>query len=399
MEANICDINHLDADVLLPPRKRLLAGFKKQSSDGDAALAPVAVASSSSSSAASPSSPAPTLSPSPLFPSPPSPTPCSPSSSEFQARLNNLLTSHFNNNHNLSPDQIVEASKSAAEAAVKAAEAARAAAQEKAIIATKAVTAAKSALALVASFPGEAASKERCLKKNKLKKHVQVQLLYKKHQPIENYRDDEELARKLHRVINSSPRISKNSSSSDLKGHKNKKPKSSPTSERTRVSNGSVVFGGNLSPMCNGHAIAGELDSEGSIDDEACTSTADEKTSKFEKAAQLEMDNGEAESSHSKDKVWGDASSPGKRRGRLKLRKLPLSICSSRDQAKPKDDIFPRSSPLADKNMANPTTRNKPLFSMEPSANNPMAIDVPPMRKCQEFKSPASVKQNKVIQS
>ncbi|KAF2312508.1 hypothetical protein GH714_034908 [Hevea brasiliensis] len=310
MEANVCDINHLDADVLLPPRKRLLAGFKKQSSDGDAALASPAVASSSSS--ASPSSPPPTLSPSPVSPSPPLPTPFSPSSSEFQARLNNLLTSHFNNSHNLSPEQIMEASKSTADAAVKAAEAARAAAQEKAIIATKAVTAAKSALALVASFPKEAASKEKNLKKNKLKKHVQVQLLYRKHQPIENYRDDEELARKLHRVINSSPRISKNSSSSDFKGHKNKKPKSSPTSERTRISNGSVAFGGNLSSMCNGHAIAGELDSEASIG-EVCTSTADEKTSKYEKADQLEMDDGEAESSHSKEKICGGAGSPGKK--------------------------------------------------------------------------------------
>ncbi|KAJ9146858.1 hypothetical protein P3X46_029077 [Hevea brasiliensis] len=395
MEANICDINHLDADVLLPPRKRLLAGFKKQNSDGDAALAPPAVASSSSS--ASPSSPPPPT-PSPSSPSPPSPTPCSPSSSEFQARLNNLLTSHFNNNRNLSPEEIVEASKSAADAAVKAAEAARATAQEKAIIAAKAVTAAKSALALVASFPEEAASKERNLQRNKLKKHVQVQLLYKKHQPIENYRADEELARKLHRVMNSSPRISKNPSSSDFKGHKNKKPKSSPTSERTRISNGSVAFGGNLSSMCNGHGVAGELDSEGSIG-EVCTSTANEKTSKYEKDTQLDMDNGEAESSHSKEKIWGDAGSPGKKRGRLKLKKLPLSICSSRDQAKPKDDIFPRSCPLTDKNMGNSTTRNKPLFSKEPSGDNLMPIDVAPMRKCQEFKAPACVKQNKVIQS
>ena len=31
----MCDVNLLDADVLLPPRKRLLAGLKKQSSDSD----------------------------------------------------------------------------------------------------------------------------------------------------------------------------------------------------------------------------------------------------------------------------------------------------------------------------------------------------------------------------
>ncbi|XP_050227551.1 uncharacterized protein LOC126677121 [Mercurialis annua] len=207
MEANVCDINQLDADVLLPPRKRLLAGYKKQSSDGDAVLHPPAVASSSSS--ASPTSPALPL----QSPSPPS--------SEFQARLSNLLSSHFsNNNYNLSPEQIIDASKSAAIAAVRAAEAARIAAHEKAAIAAKAVAAAKSALAMVAAFPEEASRKERYLKRNKLKKHVQVQLLYEKHQPVKNCRDDEELARKLHRVMNSSPRTSKNSSSSEIKGHK-----------------------------------------------------------------------------------------------------------------------------------------------------------------------------------
>ncbi|KAJ6678182.1 hypothetical protein OIU85_008742 [Salix viminalis] len=348
MEANICDINHSDADVLLPPRKRLLAGFKKQSSDGDGAcLLPVVGSSSSSASRSSPSTRP-----------PPSPTPCSPSSSEFQGRLNKLLRSHFNNSHNLSPEQIVEASKSAAEAGVKAAEAARAAAQEKAISAAKAVTAAKSAVALVASFPEEAASKDKYLKRNKVKKHVQVQLLYKKHQPVENYRDDEELARKLHRVMNSSPRISKNSSS-----HRNKKPKSSSSWERSRASNGSIIFAENP-PFCNGHAIAGELDSDDSIQ-EAPTSIPDEK------------------------------------RGRLKLKKLPLSICNSKDQSNPKEDSLPRSLPLTDKNMGNPiTTRVKPLFPLVPSTATLMHIESTPTWKCQQFKAPASgVKQNKVVQS
>ncbi|CAK7355565.1 unnamed protein product [Dovyalis caffra] len=389
MEANICDINHLDAGVLLPPRKRLLAGFKKQSSDGDGASHPPIIASSSSS--ASPSSPSP--------PSPPSPTACSPSSSEFQTRLNNLLSSHLNNSHSLSPEQIVEASKSAAEASVKAAEAARAAAQEKAIIAAKAVTAAKNALALVAAFPEEAAGKDKYLKKNKLKKHVQVQLLYKKHQPVENYRDDEELARKLHRVMNSSPRISKNSSSSDLKGgHRNKKPKSSPSSERTRVSNGSIMFGENPPSFCNEHAIAGELDSDDSIQ-EAHTSKPDERALKCEKAGQLDTDNGEAESNHLKEKTWGDSGSPSKKRGRQKLKKLPLSICNSKDQSNAKEDSLPRSLPLTDKTVDNPTTRSKPLFPMEPSAGTLMQIEPTPMWKCQEFKAPACVKQNKVVQS
>ncbi|KAL9393823.1 hypothetical protein Peur_013108 [Populus x canadensis] len=385
MEANICDISHLDADVLLPPRKRLLAGFKKQSSDVDGASRPPIVASSSSS--ASPPSPS------------PSPTPRSPSSSEFQTQLNILLSSHFNSSHNLSPEQIVEASRSAAEAAVKAAEAARAAAQEKAIIAAKAVSAARSALALVASFPEEAASKDKFLKKNKLKKHVQVQLLYKKHQPVENFRDDEKLARKLHRVMNSSPRISKNSSSSDLKGgHRNKKHKSSPSSERIRVSNGSTMFGENLPSSCNGHAIAGELDSDESIQ-EAHTSIPDEKALKYEKTGQLDIDNWEAESSHLKEKNRGDSGSPSKKRGRLKLKKLPLSICNSKDQSNPKEGSLPKILPLADKTMGNPTSRSKPLFPMEPSSGTLVQIEATSIWKCQEFKAPACIKQNKVVQS
>ncbi|KAJ4837931.1 hypothetical protein Tsubulata_022524 [Turnera subulata] len=390
MEANICDTNHLDADVLLPPRKRLLAGFKKQSSDGDSGPNPTMIPSSSSS--ASPSSPP------PPSPSPPPMTPSSPSSTEFQNRLSNLLSSHFSNSQNLSPEQIVEASKSAAVAAVKAAEAARAAAQEKAILAAKAVTAAKSALALVASFPEDAASRDKSLKKNKLKKHVQVQLLYKKHQPVENSGDDEELARKLHRVMNSSPRISKNSPSSDPKGHKNKRLKTSPISERARVSDGSIVLGGNPTSMCNGHVVTGGLDSDGSIREEY-TSVGDENASKYEKAAQLEMNNGEAESSQSKERALGDAGSPGRKKGRLKLKKLPLSICNSRDEAQPKEDTVPRSSPLTDKNMGNPTSCSKPLFPVEPSPGSLMPIGATPTWKCQEFKAPACVKQNKVMQS
>jgi len=147
MEANICDVNHLDADVLLPPRKRLLAGLKKQSSKADGAsrlslvASPSASASASAFASASASAPA-----------------CAPSSaalSDFEIRLNNLLSSH-SSHPNLTPEEIVEASKSAAIAAAKAAEVARAAAEEKAAIASKAMAAVKRALDLVASFAEEA---------------------------------------------------------------------------------------------------------------------------------------------------------------------------------------------------------------------------------------------------
>lgn len=376
MEGNLCDVNHLDADVLLPPRKRLLAGLKKQSPEGDSSswLSLVSATASASASASSSSSP---------------------SSSELNTRLNRILTSH---DPNLSPEELVEVSKSAAAAAVKAAENARAAAEDKAAIAAKAVAAAKSALDLVASFSDEIASKEKHLKKNKLKKHVPVQLLYKKHQPIENCKKDEELARKLHRAINSSPRISRNPSSSDSKGHKHKKPKISQSSEVARISNGSTVLDQDPAPACNGHAVAGKLDFEDTILD-MYKNKAAEKAYRNDKSGRSEMDNGEAESSQTKEKNWDDMPASGKKRGRVKLKKLPLSVCTFRDKANPKEDVGARSSPLTDMNMGNPTTGNKPLFPVESSADSMLPIEPTPVWKCQEFKAPACVKQNKVMQS
>ncbi|WVZ12862.1 hypothetical protein V8G54_017392 [Vigna mungo] len=179
---NVCDVNHLDVDVLLPPRKRLLAGLKKQSSDGYVAASPSrVVASCATVSKAVSSSP-------------------SSYSVEFEARLKNLLSSHPTN-LNLTSEEVVEASKAEAVAAVKAA---KAAAEEKVEIAAKAVAAAKRALDLIASFSEEAmgSSKERNPKKNKLKKHLPVHFLYKKYQQIENCGTDEELAQKLHRAMN-----------------------------------------------------------------------------------------------------------------------------------------------------------------------------------------------------
>ncbi|KAK9284561.1 hypothetical protein L1049_023736 [Liquidambar formosana] len=364
MEANICDINHLDGDVLLPPRKRLLAGLKKQSSDGPLRI---------------------------LLPAT--------TSSELDTRLNNLLGSHLNN-PSRSPEEIVEATRSAAIAAAKVAEAARAAAEEKAAIASKAVAAAKSALELVASVSEETGRKERYSKKNKLKKHVPVQLLYKKHQPIENYRTDEELARKLHRAMNSSPRISKNSSSSDWKNHKHKKPKISPMIEKTRVSNGGIVLEGNPHSTCSGNAVPREVDSEGSSR-EVCTIKVDEKASKFSKADQLEMDSGEAGYSHSKEKnreALDDTYTTGRKRGRIKLKKLPLSICTFRDQANP-NELKSASSPLTEETRGKPMAGNMPLFPVESSADGVMSVEAASTWKCQDFKAPQCVKQNKIMQS
>ncbi|KAI9077336.1 hypothetical protein K1719_040649 [Acacia pycnantha] len=379
---NGCDANHLDGDVLLPPRKRLLAGLKKQSSDGDAAAgspSPAAASCVITPEAASPSSAS--------------------VSSEFEARLKHLLNSH-SNNPNLTTEEIAEASKRAAEAATKAAEAAKAIAEEKAARAAKAVAAAKSALDLVASFSEEAITKERNLKRNKLKKHLPVQLLYRKNRPLENCRKDEELARKLHRAMNSSPRISKNSPNSDSKGNKHKKPKNSSSFEITEVSDAGMAVGQDCLSLNNGHAVGGKNGYEVSIQ-EACSSKEDKKGGKYDKYSQMEIYNGEAESSHSKEKISEDLSPIGKKRGRVKLKKLPLSICTSKDKAQPREERRAGSSSLTDINADRDREAlvNIPLFQVESSTERVIPIEATSMWKCQEFKAPACIKQNKVVQS
>ncbi|KAL0677220.1 hypothetical protein Bca4012_005201 [Brassica carinata] len=243
MATNGCDVNQLDSNLLLPPRKRLLAGFKKQNSNGS---------SSSSTSYSNGSS--------------------SSASTVVQTHLDNLLTSH----QSPSPEEL----KATAALAVKIAKAARAAANEKAIIASKAVAAAKSALELFASFPAETV-KER---KNKQKKHVPVHVLYSK---------DEDLARRLNQAIKNSPRV--------LTGHRNKKLKSVATYENS---------GAISSTMYDGNDVAGVVDSDTSTDDDEVDRTR----------------------VNGKEKTGEGSSSLGKRRGRVKLKKLPLSMCASKGQ-------------------------------------------------------------------
>ncbi|KAF3440252.1 hypothetical protein FNV43_RR18536 [Rhamnella rubrinervis] len=314
----------------VPIGKSSACRIEKQSSDGDNGLQ-LSLVPTSSSPASSSFASASVLASS------------SPSSSEFNTRLNNLLSSH---NANLSPEEIVEASKLAASAAVKAAESARVAAEEKAALAAKAVAAAKSALDLVASFSEEA-----------------------------NCRKDEELARKLHRAINSSPRISKNSPSSDLKGHKHKRPKILSTSEKLK-SNGGMLLEQSPAAASNGHAVAGQLDSEGAIR-ESYKNKADEKPYGYDKTGQLEIYYGEAESSQTNERTWDDTS----------------------PTANPKEESDTRNVPLADMNIGNPTAGSMPLFSMEPSSEGVMPIEATSVWKCQEFKAHTCVKQNKVMQS
>ncbi|KAJ0254342.1 hypothetical protein HA466_0108530 [Hirschfeldia incana] len=263
--------NACDADTLLPPRKRLLAGFKKQNSNGSSSTS---YSDGSSSSA----------------------------STDVQTHLDNLLSSQLNddNNHGRSPEELAQTSKATAALATKIAKAARAAANEKAFIASKAVAAAKSALELFASFPAETV-KERSPRKNKQKKHVPVHVLYSKGVA------DEELARRLNRAIDNSPRV--------LSGHRNKKQKSV------------------ASTMYDGHDVAGVVDSDTSTDDEIDRIRVNKKVLLCNDNA-LKEKTGE-----------GSGSSLGKRRGRVKLKKLALSMCASKDQ---ENGIITKSkSPLA----------------------------------------------------
>uniref|UniRef100_A0A803KSP4 Uncharacterized protein n=1 Tax=Chenopodium quinoa TaxID=63459 RepID=A0A803KSP4_CHEQI len=292
MDANECGTNHLDADVRLPPRKRLLAGLKKQS--------------------------------------------CS--------------------------ETIAE---------------------EKAAIAAKAVAAAKSALDKVASISEETSSKDKHHKKNKLKKHVPVQLLYKKHQPVESCGTDEELARKLHRAINSSPRINRNSPGSDSKSHKHKKLKVSPPSEKSGVAN------------------EGGMDCEGS-NEEPFTVKLDDRVSKFTKPDEMEVDSGEAESSQSKVKTFtpsDDVCTNGRKRGRIKQKKLPLSLCSSKDQSNPKEDLILTNSLLSRGRTDKSTARHVSLLSLETPAENVTPMEVAQTWKCQDFKVSQCLNQDKAVQS
>lgn len=384
MDANECGTNHLDADVRLPPRKRLLAGLKKQS------------CSESNSQCSQENNPSPIPSPTP------SPSLSASPLSEFDVRLNNLLKS-YKNGSNMSPEEIAEAAGSAAAAAAKAAEAARAVAEEKAAIAAKAVAAAKSALDKVASISEETSSKDKHQKKNKLKKHVPVQLLYKKHQPVESCGTDEELARKLHRAINSSPRINRNSPGSDSKSHKHKKLKVSPPSEKSGVANGTSARDENakLPSACNGDVIEGGMDCEGS-NEEPFTVKLDDKVSKFTKPDEMEVDSGEAESSQSKVKTFtpsDDVCTNGRKRGRIKQKKLPLSLCSSKDQSNPKEDLILTNSLLSRGRTDKSTARHVSLLSLETPAENVTPMEVAQTWKCQDFKVSQCLNQDKAVQS
>ncbi|CAN7126419.1 unnamed protein product [Brassica rapa subsp. narinosa] len=101
---------------------------------------------------------------------------------------------------------------------------------------------------------------------------------------------------RLNRAIDNSPRV--------LTGHRNKKQKSV------------------ASTMYDGHDVAGVVDSDTSTDDEIDRTRVNKKVLLCDDNA-LKEKTGE-----------GSGSSLGKRRGRVKLKKLALSKCASKDQEK-----------------------------------------------------------------
>lgn len=121
-----------------------------------------------------------------------------------------------------SPEEMIEAARAAAQAAADAAVAARAVAAEKAAVAAKARAAARAAMEFLDSFSSRGAGASRNgnglqFKVKSRKKHVQVKMLYRPNgtlglgeapKPRRRKQSDEEVARNLHRVMNSSPRIS-----------------------------------------------------------------------------------------------------------------------------------------------------------------------------------------------
>ncbi|XP_059288500.1 uncharacterized protein LOC132041825 [Lycium ferocissimum] len=288
MEGNACEIDHLDSDVVLPPRKRLLAGLTNQNFDVN-----------------------------PCTPSPPI---------EFDIRLNNLLKFR-SDDCNRSIEEIVEASRVEALKAVELAKAARDVAEEKAEKAAKAMAAAKSAMELVAAISDEVTGRDKYSTKNKITKHVPVQMLYNKYKGTKDCRKDEDLAPTLRRSITSSPRISKNSTS-DGRNHKHKRLKNASPSEKAKFQDGST------------------------------STTKNRNYSGHGKPMNLKEKFGES---------LGDICNIGKKKGRMKQKKLPLSICSFRDKVNPKMDMNSKSSSL-------PVERSSTW-------------------KCQAFKAPTCVKQ------
>ncbi|KAI3972301.1 hypothetical protein MKW92_010162 [Papaver armeniacum] len=331
-EGNVCNFNHLDGDTRLPPRKRLLAGLKKQNGD---------------------------------YGSPSSSPPLSSVPDSISTRLNEFMNSNSKSSEFLS-DEVVDASRSAAQAAAKAAAAAKARAAEKAAIAAKAIAVAKRALEIAASISEKANRRERFLRKNKLKKHVPVEMLYKKRRIGEKAETDEDLARKLHRAINSSPRISKSSVAAESKIHNYyKQNKKHLNFKKSWIPDGSE---GNSNHVCDKIAEAGDVESGDSVEESVNMdkiNMEDSECTKPESAKRISISAAtDAEMNLLKEKNWERLPEKiGRKRGRIRQKKLSLSLCASRDRENPKDELKLRGAASLEEPTGRCVAENIPVFA------------------------------------
>ncbi|KAI3949711.1 hypothetical protein MKX01_040928 [Papaver californicum] len=331
-EGNVCNFNHLDGDTRLPPRKRLLAGLKKQNGE---------------------------------YGSPSSSPPLSSVPISISIRLNDFMNSNCKSSEFLS-DEVVDASRLAAQAAAKAAAAAKARAAEKAAIAAKAIAVAKRALEVAASISEKANRRERFSRKNKLKKHVPVDLLYKKRRIGEKAETDEDLARQLHRAMNSSPRISKSSVAPESKIHNYyKQNKKHLNFKKSWIPDGSE---GNSNYVCDKIAEAGDVVSGDSVEESVnmdkmnmedleCTKSDSTKRISVSAATDAEMN-------LLKEKNWERvAEKIGRKRGRIRQKKLSLSLCASRDRENPKEEVKIRGAASLEEPTGRCVAENIPVFA------------------------------------
>ncbi|KAG2608643.1 uncharacterized protein LOC120668907 [Panicum virgatum] len=221
-----------DLNTHLPPRKRLLAGLRTAATACDAA--------------------------DPL-----------PASGDLAARLREMALAA--NASGSSPEEMIEAARAAAEAAADAAEAARAAAAEKAAVAAKARAAARAAMEFLDSFSRAGGSRNGLqFKLKSRKKHVQVKMLYGPNgtlgdapKPRRRKQSDEEIARNLHRAMNSSPRISHT-------GPPPKRPRGTTLGALGDITNGE----GGTSNACNGSSVHAPIEANGCSEGKSSETTA-----------------------------------------------------------------------------------------------------------------------------
>ncbi|XP_068646204.1 uncharacterized protein [Aristolochia californica] len=330
MEANgFCsNDDHGDIDTSLPPRKRLLAGLKRQSSQ--------------------------------------------------TAFSSSRHLSYFGK----TPEEVIEDSISAAKAAAVVAAAAKAAALEKAAAAARAFAAAKRALELVASLDEDMSARGNSVRKQK--KQVPIKLLYKGRR-LKN-ENDEELARRLHRAINSSPRISNHSVTSNREKQGKRKPSELPKHKQGLICEGNSYSDRNVDGGDGDRAML-------SSSDRQCQQKLEEKTA-AEKGGDFEEKN---ETQYSKknccNKPEAGTLTSGKK-ARIKQKKLSLSLCSIRDLEKPKakpDCSGPSEPP------SNLPPRDIPSFAAKHSNEADEGVEATPSWSCKDFRAPQCFVESKML--